>query len=65
MQAIQESEKLLKEVGLFYPKMNEDDRVYYKMEMAKVHAMHGLAYALLAMADALKEGSLRKEPSDA
>ena len=53
MQSIQESQKLINEIVKFYPEMEEDDQVYYKMEMAKVHAMHGLAHALLAVANAL------------
>ena len=55
MQAIQESQKLINEVVKFYPEMNEEDRAYYKMEMAKVHATHGLAYALLAVAEAIRK----------
>ena len=53
MQAIQESEKLIKEIVRRYPEMDEEEQIFYKMEMAKVHAMHGLAYALLAVANAL------------
>ena len=55
MQSIQESKKLANEVLKVYPDMDKEDRVYYKMEMAKVHAVHGLAYALLAVAEAVRK----------
>ena len=55
MQSIQESQKLINEIVRRYPEMDKEDQLYYKMHMAEVHAMHGLAFALLAIADALAD----------
>ena len=58
MQAIQESNDCIKkalDARDDHPNLSEQDDMYLQSEMARTKAYQAIAYALLAVADALKD----------
>ena len=53
MQAIQESNEHVGSVKRLFDKVEAENKIYYEMELAKVKATHAVAYALLAVANAV------------